>query len=91
MILEWFFIDISGTMNSFGPASCLPQGIVILHPWNAAPQPGKLMRERFFRIKVPRVHAIMIDFMIEGTFDEAPGTVQGPGVRADAQCSKIEI
>ena len=21
-----------------------------------------------------------------GTFDEAPGTVQGPGVRADAQC-----
>ena len=23
------------------------------------------------------------------TFDEAPGTVQSPGVRADAQCSKI--
>ena len=24
-----------------------------------------------------------------GTFDEAPGTVQGSGVRADAQCCKI--
>ena len=26
-----------------------------------------------------------------GTFDEAPGTLQGPGVRADAQCCKIDI
>ena len=24
-----------------------------------------------------------------GTFDEAPGTLQSPGVRADAQCCKI--
>ena len=29
--------------------------------------------------------------MILGTFDEAPGTVQSPGVRADAQCCKIDI
>ena len=26
-----------------------------------------------------------------GTFDEAPGTVQRPGVCADAQCCKIRI
>ena len=26
-----------------------------------------------------------------GTFDEAPGTVQSPGVCADAQCCKIRI
>ena len=26
-----------------------------------------------------------------GTFDEAPGTLQSPGVRADAQCCKINI
>ena len=26
-----------------------------------------------------------------GTFDDAPGTLQSPGVRADAQCCKIEI
>ena len=26
-----------------------------------------------------------------GTFDEAPGTVQSPGVRADAPCCKIDI
>ena len=26
-----------------------------------------------------------------GTFDEAPGTVQSPGLRADAQCCKINI
>ena len=25
------------------------------------------------------------------TFDEAPGTAQGPGVRADAQCCKIDV
>ena len=32
-----------------------------------------------------------MDFMNLGTFDEAPGTVQSPGVRADAQCCKIDI
>ena len=32
------------------------------------------------------MHAIMMDFMIFGTFDEAQGTVQDPWVRADAQC-----
>ena len=26
-----------------------------------------------------------------GTFEEAPGTGQGPGVCADAQCCKIKI
>ena len=26
-----------------------------------------------------------------GTFDDAPGTVQSPGVCADAQCFKIRI
>ena len=37
-------------------------------------------------------HACYHDgFMILGTFDEAPGTVQSPGVRADAQCCKIDI
>ena len=35
-----------------------------------------------------RMHAIMMDFGM-GTFDEAPGTLQSPGVRADAQCCKI--
>ena len=30
-----------------------------------------------------------MDFMILGTFDEAPGTVQSPGVRADAQCPRL--
>ena len=35
-------------------------------------------------------HACYHDgFQHLGTFDEAPGTVQGPGDRADAQCSKI--
>ena len=29
--------------------------------------------------------------MILGTFEEAPGIVQSPGVRADAQCCKIDI
>ena len=35
------------------------------------------------------MHAIMMDFMI--WFDEAPGTVQSPGVRADARCCKIDV
>ena len=35
-------------------------------------------------------HACYHDgFQHLGTFDEAPGTVQSPGVRADAQCCKI--
>ena len=35
-------------------------------------------------------HACQNDrFHDPGTFDEAPGTVQGSGVRADAQCCKI--
>ena len=38
------------------------------------------------------VHACHHDgFHDLGTFDEAPGTVQSPGVRADAQCCKIDI
>ena len=37
------------------------------------------------------MHDIIIDFMILGTFDEAPGTVQGPGVRADARYCKIDV
>ena len=88
MILGWFFIDISGFVSSFGPASCLPQGIIILHPWNAAGPPGKLMCQRFSCDKGSCMHAIMMDVMILGTFDEAPGTLQSPGVRADAQCCK---
>ena len=36
------------------------------------------------------MHAIMIDFMILGTFDEAPGTVQSPGVIRDLQhCASV--
>ena len=51
---------------------------------------------------VRRIHVIEIDvhqgdehachhggFHDVGTFDEAPGTVQSPGARADAQCCKI--
>ena len=43
------------------------------------------MWPRSMWIKVSRMHAIMMDFGILGTFDEAPGTVQGPRVRADAR------
>ena len=32
-----------------------------------------------------------MDCIFLGTFDESPGTVQSPGVRADAQCCKIDI
>ena len=37
------------------------------------------------------MHDIITDFMILETFDAAPGTVQSPGVLADAQCCKIDI
>ena len=37
-------------------------------------------------------HACYHDgFQHLGTFDDAPGTSQSPGVRADAQCCKIDI
>ena len=44
------------------------------------------MGERSGRVKVTGMHAIMMDSLHLGTFDEAPGTLQSPGVRADAQC-----
>ena len=46
MIFWWFFFDISSIMNSFGPASRLPQDIISLHPWNAAGPPGNIMGQR---------------------------------------------
>ena len=38
--------------------------------------------------KVPRVHAIMMDFMIRS---DVRGAVRSAGVCADAQCGKIRI
>ena len=43
VIFTLFFLDISSIISSFGPASRLPQGIVSLHPWNAAGPQGKLL------------------------------------------------
>ena len=78
-------------MNSFGTAPRLPQGIISLHPWNAAGPPGKFMCQRFSWDKGD-AHAWYHDgFHDLGTFDEAPGTAQSPGVRADAQCCKIDV
>ena len=34
--LCWFFINISGLVNSFGTSSCLARDIISLHPWIAA-------------------------------------------------------
>ena len=37
------------------------------------------------------LHAIMTDFHRLKPFDEAPEIVQGPGVRADAQCGSKNL
>ena len=66
MIFGWLSVDISSVMSSFGPASCLPQGIVSLHPWNAAGPLGKFMWQRILGSKGSRVHVIMMDFIIWG-------------------------
>ena len=63
--------------------------MVVVLRWIAAGPSGKSMGERLGWYKVSRVHEIMMDFIILGTFDEAPGTVQSPGFCADAQCCKI--
>ena len=45
---------------------------------------------RKIRLQQGVAHACHHDrFQHLGTFDEAPGTAQSPGVRADAQCCKI--
>ena len=72
VIFGRFFIDISGFINSFGPASCLPQGIISLHPWNAAGPPGKFMCQRFSWDKGSRMHGIMFDFIIWGRLTRPP-------------------
>ena len=52
---------------------------------------GKILVPEIF-VRQGAAHACyQMDFMILGSFDEAPGTVQSPGVRADAQCCKIDI
>ena len=79
MILGWFFIDISGFVSSFGPASCLPQGIISLHPWNAAGPPGKFMCQRFSWDKGSRMHAIMMDFGIWGRLTRPRGPFRAQG------------
>ena len=44
------------------------------------------------RVRQGVAHACYHDgFHDLGTFDDAPRTVQSPGVRADAQCCKIRI
>ena len=46
MRLGWFFINISGLVNSFGLASCVAQGIINLLHWIATGPSGKSIRER---------------------------------------------
>ena len=77
-------------MNSFGPASCLPQGIVSLHPWDAAGPPGIHVPEKSGSRDI--VYACNRNGFHDLTkFDEHTGTVQSLGAHADAQYFKIKI
>ena len=82
------FVDISGSMCSFGVGLCVVQESCVVLQWIAAGPPGKSIRERLGGAKVSRVcQSDGFDHL--GTFDEAPGTLQSSGVRADVQCCKI--
>ena len=73
-------------MYSFWLAAFVDLEYVIVLQWIAAGPPGKSMWWRLTWITVPRVHDIMMDFIIWGHLTRPPGTIQSPVVRADAQC-----
>ena len=64
--LWWFFINISGLVNSFGPTSCVAQDIISLLQWIAAGSSRKSIWERFRWDKVCALDANVTDFMIGG-------------------------
>ena len=83
----WFFIDISGLLYSFGPASFVVLEYVVLLHWIAAGPSRESIWERLGEIKVSRVHAKVTDFIIWGRLTRPQGHLTAPGVRADAQCN----
>ena len=89
MIFLWFFIDISGSVSSFGPASRLPQDIISLHPWNAAGPPGKFMCQRNLPHKGSRVHVIIADFVIWGHLTRPRGLFRAQGSALTRKCSEV--
>ena len=64
--LGWFIIDISGLMYSFGVGLFVVQEYVVVLQWIAAGPSGKSLRWRLQWVKVSRVHALMMDFIIWG-------------------------
>ena len=62
---------------------------VVLLRWVATGSSRKSICERLIEVKIASIHGNVMDFCDPGTFDEDFGTLQSPGIRADAQCFKI--
>ena len=84
--IGWFFINISGLLNSFGLALFVVQDICVLLRWIPAGRLGKSLSQTLGGIKVPRlmtknqeVHDLM-------TSDKANVMFQKQMLCADAQC-----
>ena len=79
MKIVWFFIDILGSLFSFGLAVCVALEYVVVLLWIAAGPPRKSMCPRLNGTKVASVHGHVIDFVILGrlTSISGPFTAQG--------------
>ena len=76
--LWWFFINISGLVNSFGPASCVAQDIISLLQWIAAGSSRKSIWEKLGGNKVSCLIRI---FVFSWFGDVWRGQMHPPGPR----------
>ena len=74
-----FFIDFSGSINSFGLALCVASDMDVLLLWFAAGPPRKSICERLSCTKVTSMHEYEADFMIRGRLTRILGPFRAQG------------
>ena len=79
MKIGWFFIDISGCINSFGPGLFVRVEHGFVLQWIAAAPSGKSPGQRSIGIKVTSMHDIMMDFSIWGHLTRPRGPFRAQG------------
>ena len=85
----WFFIDISGSMCSFGLGLFVVREYGVVLRWNAAGPSGEYRRRRLMWIKVSRMHAIMMDFLIWGRLMRPRGPLRAQGSALTRNVARI--
>ena len=75
--IGWLFVHISGSMCSFGLASCVVQENISLLQWIAAGSSRKSIRERLGEVKVSSMMRNSWFFMVWGRLTRPNGPLMG--------------